>query len=173
VHLDAVGQLIVDADFEVAFLVELSLGLLQGRLGRLQVAGQLFVLRMQPVDLVQQVLVQLVELVFEGLAQVARDALVLRAAAVLEQNVEHHPDVGNDLLLLVAVCKHFREHFLEPHRVHEEAALYAVDVFIGDVLGDQGVPVQPLTSQRTFGLHFHEGAWNFSLFCLLHKVFDP
>jgi len=72
------------------------------------------------------VAVQLVKGVFVLFGNFTDEHAVVCAAAVLEQDGEHLPDIRNDRVLLFSVLQTLLNQLVETHRIHEERAVNAV-----------------------------------------------
>ena len=99
--------------------------------------------------------------------------LVVGLATILQQNLEHFPQRGQDRVLVIGMLNTFEDHFVETDRVDKETAIDALDVSDGHALTVQEQLVDLVATDRLLVHGLHDRAGDLEVLCVAKRFVDP
>ena len=122
VRADVLVDLFLQLDTKLDFLVKLLAQLTIIAIDIIQCQLELFFILVELVDLLVEVVLHLFNMVLVLRANLGYQHLVVRLAAVLQQDRVDLPDGGKQRVLVLGVVEALVQHFVKADRVDEEAS---------------------------------------------------
>jgi len=98
---------------------------------------------------------------------------VVRLAAVLQEDGEDLPDIGQQSVLVGRMLKTLLDHLVEPNAVHKQAAVNSVDLLLTDRLVEESSAVDAVPHQRKLMRWLHDQPGDFQVLCLRQGLIHP
>jgi len=98
---------------------------------------------------------------------------VVSAAAVLQQDGEHLPDIGNDYVFLVTMLQNLSYKFIEPNRINKQGSIHPISQIVRNTKQLEGNAVDAVARNGVFMFGLEDQTWNFQMLRVCESVVDP
>ncbi len=116
---------------------------------------------------------ELLQSQFVLLVDFRNEHTVVSAAAVLQQDGEHLPDVGDDCVFLVTVLQNLSDELIEPNRINKQGSVHPISQIVRNSKQLEGNAVDAVARNGVFMFGLEDQTRDVKVLRVCESVVDP